>query len=405
LTNLLHWGSLDETTFFPLILEVRRMDFSTPEAISEDVSRFELFLDRHLKPHLSQWYKKGEVPVDFYKSLGNKGWFGIQWSKGGLVKTSALREAFIEEHLATISPGIAVALLAHVNLGLTGLYLFGSEALKEKYGKAAAAGEVIMSLGNTENKAGSDVAGISMTAEKVDGGWILNGTKAYVTNGAIADLAVVTAITDPREPRNRRISMFLIDLNSPGIQKKKLNKRVWIPSDLTRLQLKEVFAPDSHLLGQRGRGLQQVLEIFTYCRIPISALTLGTAGGAFNLAFNHARKRKVFGKRIVDFQAKAFEAADHYARIEAARMMLWRACEAIDNGRDFRQVSSLAKYLAVEVARDVTPWAADMFGAASVVFEHPIHKYPMDTWAASLGEGTQDVQKLVIFRELMKQFQ
>ena len=380
------------------------MDFSIPDAIAEDVFRFESFLDHHLKPHLSQWYKKGEVPVDFYRSLGKEGWFGIQWSKKNLVRTSALREAFIEESLARISPGIAVAMLAHVNLGFTGLYLFGSRALKEKYGKAAATGEVIMSLGNTENKAGSDVAGISMTAEKGDDGWILNGTKAYVTNGAIADLAVITAITDPRKSRNNRLSMFLLDLNTPGVQRKKLNKRVWIPSDLTRLQFKDVFVPDSHLLGRRGRGLQQVLEIFTYCRIPISALTLGTTSGAFNLALNHARKRKVFGKRIVDFQAKAYETADHYARIEAARMMLWRACEAIDNGRDFRQASSLAKYLAVEVARDVTPWAADMFGAPSVVFEHPIHKYPMDTWAASLGEGTQDVQKLVIFRELMKRY-
>ena len=380
------------------------MDFSIPEAIAEDVSRFELFLDHHLKPYLAQWYKKGEVPVDFYHSLGKEGWFGIQWSKGNLVRTSALREAFVEENLARISPGIAVAMLAHVNLGFAGLYLFGSRTLKEKYGKAAAAGEVILSLGNTENKAGSDVAGISMTAAKIEGGWVLNGTKAYVTNGAFADLSVITAITDPQEPRNSRMSMFLVDLNSSGLHRKKLNKRVWIPSDLTRLDFKDVFVPDSHILGQQGRGLQQVLEIFTYCRVPISALTLGTAAGAFDMAFKHACRRKVFGKRIVDFQAKAFEVADYYTRLEAARTMLWRACEAIDNGRDFRQASSLAKYLAVETAREVTPWAADMFGAASVVFEHPIHKYPMDTWAASLGEGTQDVQKLVIFRELMKQF-
>jgi alkylation response protein AidB-like acyl-CoA dehydrogenase len=198
--------------------------------------------------------------------------------------------------------------------------------------------------------------------------------------------------------------MFLVDLNSADIKRTKLNKRVWIPSDLTRLQLNDVFVPDDHLLGERGRGLQQVLAVFTWSRVPISALTLGTAVGAFEMALNRARKREIFGKKIVEFQAKAFEFADFYARMEAARLMLWKACSISDGGGDFRQESSLAKYLAVQIARAITPWAADIFGAASVVFEHPIHKYPLDAWGSSLGEGTQDVQKLVIFRELMKKY-
>jgi butyryl-CoA dehydrogenase/acyl-CoA dehydrogenase len=131
-------------------------------------------------------------------------------------------------------------------------------------------------------------------------------------------------------------------------------------------------------------------------------MTLGTATGAFELAFQRAREHKLFGKKIIDFQAKAFELADFYARIEAARLMLWKACWAIDKRKDFRLESSLAKYLSVLIAREVTTWAADLFGAASVIFDHPVHKFPMDAWASSLGEGTQDVQKLVIFRELMQ---
>ena len=158
------------------------------------------------------------------------------------------------------------------------------------------------------------------------------------------------------------------------------------------------------LLGRQGRGLQQVLTVFTYSRVPVAAMTLGTAVGAFELALAHARKRKVFGQPISEFQAKAFEAADFYSKIEAARLMLWKACWKMDRNENFRQESSLAKYLAVEIARKVTNWAADIFGAASVIREHPIHKFPMDAWASSLGEGTQDVQKLVIFRELMKQY-
>jgi alkylation response protein AidB-like acyl-CoA dehydrogenase len=198
--------------------------------------------------------------------------------------------------------------------------------------------------------------------------------------------------------------MYLVDLKSQGVKRTKLNKQVWIPSDLTRIQFKDVFVPDDHLLGKQRQGLQQVLKIFTYSRVPISALTLGTAVGAFELALDRAQKREIFGQRIIDFQAKAFEFADFFARIEAARLMLWKACAAMDESSHFRHESSLAKYLTVQIAREVTPWAADIFGAASVVYEHPIHKYPMDAWASSLGEGTQDVQKLVIFRELMKRY-
>lgn len=381
------------------------MDYSIPQTICNDIDDFKLFLASELKPRLSSWYKAGTIPREFFSGMASGGWFGLQWQAGGLQKTSALREALIEEELAKFSGGAAVALLAHVNLAFAGLYHFGSERLKNEYGPKAAAGETVMCLGNTENVAGSDVAGIAMAAEKADGGWLLNGTKAYVTNGSIADLGVVTAVSDPKADRTRRMSMFLVDLDGPGVKRKKLNKQVWIPSDLTRLQFTDVFVPDDHLLGERGRGLPQVLSIFSRCRIPISALTLGTASGAFEMALQHAGTRRVFGRKIIEFQAKAFEFADFYARMEAARLMLWKACSLVDAGEDFRQESSLAKYLTVELARELTPWAADLFGAASVVFEHPIHKFPMDAWASSLGEGTQDVQKLVIFRELLKKYE
>jgi alkylation response protein AidB-like acyl-CoA dehydrogenase len=311
----------------------------------------------------------------------------------------------IAEELAKVSPGVAIVALAHVDLGLMGLFLFGSKHLHQTYGTSAVQGKTVMCLGNTENKAGSDVAGVCMSADKVDGGWILNGTKAYVTNGLIADLGVITAVSDRQAERNHRLSMYLVNLNTEGVRRKKLNKQVWIPSDLTRLRFNNVFVPDDHLLGTRGRGLRQVLEVFTSSRVPIAALTLGTAVGAFNLAHDHMQKRTVFGKKILDLQAKAFELSDFYAKIEAVRLVLQKACWKIDQGEDFRQASSVAKYLSVEIAREVTLWAADIFGAASVIFEHPIHKYPLDVWAASLGEGTQDIQKFIIFRELMKNYQ
>ena len=380
------------------------MDFAIPQAVSEDLARFKDFIKTHIGPNLPSWNRKRELPPAFFHHMGQGGWFGLKFKDGRLLRESALKEALVAEALAVVSPGVAIADLAHIDLGLMGLFLFGSPDHHQTYGLAATQGKKIMCLGNTENLAGSDVAGISMTAEKIDGGWVLNGTKAYVTNGYIADLGVITAVSDPEAARNSRVSMYLVDLNTAGISRKKLNKQVWIPSDLTRLKLDNVFVPDDHLLGMRGRGLQQVLEIFTNSRVPIAALTLGGAVGAFNLAVNHMQKRKIFGQKIMDYQAKTFEISDFYAKIESARLMLWKACWEIDQAEDFRQTASIAKFLSVEIARQVTVWAADIFGAASVVQEHPIHKYPMDTWGASLGEGTQDVQKLIIFREFMKHY-
>lgn len=378
------------------------MNFSIPDQIGRDRDAFKAFLSHSLIPNLPQWYRNQEIPPEFFREMARAGWLGFHGGDGKIKKHSALREALIMETLAEVSPGMAVSALVVSDLGLIGLYLFGSAFLKKTYAEAALKGETLICLGNTENVAGSDVAGIGMSGRKVDGGWVLNGTKAYVTNGGISHLAVITAVSNPGAERNRRLSMFLVDLSQPGVHRKKLNKQVWIPSDLTRLTMENVFVPDTHLLGRKGNGLQQVLRIFSHSRVPISALTLGTAQGAFDKALSHACKRRIFNKKLVNFQAKAFEAADFHARIEAARLMLYKASLLMDEGDDFRMAASMAKYLAVQIAREVTLWSADIFGAASVMYEHPIHKYAMDAWGASLGEGTQDVQKLVIFRELMQ---
>jgi len=378
------------------------MDFSVPQETLEEARRFRAFLEKHLAPHLSQWYEQGDVPRSFFSLVADQGWFSFSYKDDHISKSSALREALLAEQMSKISPGVAVAILAHQDLGLTGLWLYGSDDLQKRYGPSAVQGKTLLCVGNTESAAGSDSANIAMQAKKVDGGWVLNGSKAYVTNGFISDYALVTAVSDPEAERNCRISMFLVDLQSEGVSRFKLNKQVWVPSDLTRVQCSNVFVPEDHLVGERGRGLKQILSIFTHSRVIISALTLGTALGAFELAVEHGRKRKIFGQSILDQQGKAFELADLYARVEAARLMMLKACWAMDQGQDFRLESSLAKYLAVQVARDVTVWAADLFGAASVIREHPIHKFPLDAWASSLGEGTQDVQKLVIFREVMK---
>jgi alkylation response protein AidB-like acyl-CoA dehydrogenase len=379
------------------------MDFSIPASLAKEIKLFKAWIDQSLAGDLVKWYRSKALSRRLFEALGDGGWYGIHFQKGRLRESSALREALLTMELTKRSPGAAIAALAHSDLGLMGLLKFGSAPLQERYGAGAVGGRTVMCLGNTENTAGSDAAAVEMKAVPKDGGWVLRGTKAYVTNGAIADLAVVTAVTDPEAPRNRRHSMFLVDLSQGPVRRRQLNKQVWVPSDLSRLTFDGVFVPQDHLLGRRGKGLQQVLAIFTRSRIPIAALSLATAEGAFELAVEHSRRREIFGRKIYDFQAKAFESADLYARIEAARMLVWKACWLLDHGEDYRQASSLAKYLAVEIAKDAAAWSADLFGAAAVVFDHPAHKFPMDAWAASIGEGTQDIQKLIIFREMMKE--
>jgi alkylation response protein AidB-like acyl-CoA dehydrogenase len=378
------------------------MDFRIPAEFTENLERYKEFLSVRLTPNINKWYAEKEIPRSFFEELGARNWLGLEQNGNGYCEHKALKEALMEEHLGAVSPGVGVAVLVHVSLGTKGITLFGSPEQKSRFIPPAARGETLICLGNTEPGAGSDVAGISSEAKKVDGGWLLNGTKSYVTNGYISDLALITAVSDPDAPRSRRISMFLVDLSSKGITRSRLHKEVWVPSDLTRIQLSDVFVPEANVVGRRGRGLQQVLEIFTNSRITISALTLGTAAGAFRTGIEHAKKRQIFGQPLLEFQAKSFEAADFYSKMEAARLTLWKTCWEKDQGLDFRLEASIAKYLTVELARAVGQWAADLFGAASVIFEHPVHKYPMDAWASSLGEGTQDVQKLIIFREFMK---
>lgn len=378
------------------------MDFHIPAKYIDELDGFKRFLAERLTPNLSSWYSDGKIPRHFFRELGERRFLGFDVENGSPGEQSIMKQSLLMEHLGTISPGVGVAVLVHISLGTKGILLFGSEEQKKHFISPASMGEVLVCLGNTEPTAGSDVANLGARAEKVEGGWILDGTKSYVTNGYISDYALVTAVSDHDAPRNNRISMFLVDLSAEGVTRTPLNKKVWIPSDLTRIQLKKVFVPDENLIGSRGRGLQQVLEIFTNSRVTISALTLGTAAGAFHSGLDHAKKRSIFGQKVIEFQAKSFEAADFYARLEAARLTLWKTCWEKDTGRDFKLGASISKYLAVGLAREIGIWAADLFGAASVVFDHPVHKYPMDAWAASLGEGTQDVQKLIIFRELMK---
>ncbi len=378
------------------------MNESTAGGPGNQMAAFEDFFSEHVAPDLASWHRQNAVPREIFAKMGAFGWLGAAWTDGRMLPFSGSRETRMLERIARRSAGFAVSVLIVSDLGLTALRLFGSSGQVLRHGREACAGTRLICMANSENAAGSDAAGIAASAEKVEKGWVLNGAKAFVTNGLISDLAVVTAVTDPEAERSRRISMFLVDLSAEGVKRRRLNKKVWIPSDLTRLEFSDVFVSDDDLMGQRGRGLSQVLSVFSHSRVPIAGIALGTAEGAFERALSHGLRRRVFGNPIAEQQAKSYEIADLYARIEAARKVLSDACDAMDRGGDFRIEASLAKYLCVQIAKETGMWAADLFGAASVMEDHPIHRYPLDAWAVSLAEGTQDVQKLVIFREVKR---
>jgi alkylation response protein AidB-like acyl-CoA dehydrogenase len=380
------------------------MDFKLPEATATTLEHYHRIIEDIVRPGCRQWYRRGALPHAAFVEMGSASGLGLAVSGGRLSAVAFLENALMMEALGRVSPGVAIAILAHVDLGAMALIEFASDDLHARYAKPVMDGTAVMCLGNTEGHAGSDVAAVATRAEKTDGGWLLTGAKPYVTNGDIADLAVVTAVTHPNRSRSKRLSMFLVDLHATGVSRKKLDKQVWIPSDLTRLRFDGVFVPEDHLVGHPGRGLQQALSVFTRSRLPISGLTLGTARGAYELAVSHARKRTAFGRRLIDMEVKGFEMAELYARMEASRLLVWKACWEADTGKSFQLASSAAKFLAVDTAREVARWSADVFGAASVMHQHPIHKYPMDVWGASLGEGTQDVQKLIIYRELLNRW-
>lgn len=386
-----------------IVLKGLDVDFALPASLIETRDEFIRFLEKELKPHLRTWERDNAVPDDFFWALGAGNWLGFQQSEQGWTEEAALKQALMMEETAKVSPGVAVAYLVQMSLGLKGLYLYGTAEHKKAHLENAIRGETLVCLASTENQAGSDVAAMETVARKVDGGWLLTGSKSWATNGNISDYAVVTAVSDPQAERTRRISMFWVDLREKGVKRRKLNKGVWIPSDLTRITMEDVFVPNEDLMGERGQGMRQVLTIFTHSRLIIAALAVGTAAGAFELALAHAKKRNLFGRRLADLQAKSFEMAELHAQLEAARLMTYKACWTKDGTLDYFDMdAAMAKYLSVEAARRVSTWAADLFGAASVVVDHPIHKFPLDAWAVSLGEGTQDVQKLVIFRKLME---
>jgi hypothetical protein len=361
------------------------------------------FAESEIRPRVMEWDEKGLFHHDLVPKLAEMGLLGILFPEelGGAGLTY-IDYAIILEELARVDPSVALTVAAHNSLCTNHIYKFGNAAQREKYVKPLASGRALGAWALTEPGSGSDASGMLTKARQVPGGYLLNGSKAFCTHATVGTTAVILAVTDPND-RKHGISAFIVELDSKGLTRgKKENKLGMRSSDTGPLVFEDCFVPQENLLEPLGRGFQQGMEVLDGGRISIAALALGLARGAFEEALKYAHVRKQFGKTLSEFEGIQFYFADMAVRTEAAGLLVYRAAALKDEGRTVTLESSMAKYEASEVAVYVTERAVQILGGYGFIKDYPVEKYFRDVKLCTIGEGTSEIQKLVIFRELQK---
>ncbi len=345
---------------------------------------------------------KAEFPYDLVKKMAELGLMGLPFPEeyggsGGDTVSYAL--AVLE--IARADASTAITLAAHVSLGSMPFYLFGTEDQKQRYLVPLARGEMLWGFGLTEPQAGSDAGGTRTRAELRDGHWIVNGTKAFITNSGtdITGGTTITVITGTDAQGRPEISNLIVPQDAPGfVRSKKYRKMGWKASDTRELSFSDARVPEANLLGERGRGLKQFLTILDGGRISVAALSVGLALGAYDEALKYAKERQQFGQSISKFQAIQFKLADMLCEIEHAKLMVLKAAWEKDSGRDYVMTASLAKLYSGEVSRRVVNEAVQIHGGYGFMDEYPVSRMYRDQKINEIGEGTNEVQRLVIAR-------
>jgi alkylation response protein AidB-like acyl-CoA dehydrogenase len=354
-------------------------------------------------PRAAALDESGQFPWDNFKKLAELGLTGIPIPEEyGGAGADTLSMAIALEEIARACGSTCLTLAAHTSLGTMPIYLFGSDELKRKYVPPNARGETIGSYGLTEPGAGSDSGGTQTTATPTAGGWKINGAKMFMTNASVASVMTVTAVTDKDLEKHSRISAFVIDAKSKGVTvAKKEDKLGCRASDTCYVTFEDVYVPESSLLGQRGNGWKYFMEILDAGRIGIGAMALGLAEGAFDRALDYARERKTFGKAIGAHQGVAFMLADMKVEIEAARNLIYHAARLKDAGKPFALEAAMAKLFSSEMAMRVCRNAIQVLGGYGYMTEYGVERYYRDAKLCEIGEGTSEIQRLVISRHLL----
>jgi len=362
------------------------------------------FARREVDPIVDEYDESQKFPREVIAKAGELGFLGILFPEEyGGAGLGYVEYVLVVTELSKVDPSVGISVAAHNSLCTNHIYKFGTEEQRRRWVVPLAQGKKIGAWSLTEPNAGSDAAGTRTRAEKVDGGWVLNGSKTFTTHGSVGDVCVVMAVTDPHGPRHHNISAFVLEKGIQGYRPgKKENKLGIRASDTSEVIMESCFVPDDHLLGNPGEGFVQALQILDGGRISIAALGLGTAIGAYETALQYAKEREQFGKPIAAFQAIQFALAEMATRIAAAEILTFAAAEATDRGIRASRLSSEAKLYAGEAAVFCSERGVQIHGGYGLIKDYRAEKYFRDAKICTIGEGTSEIQRLVIARQLFK---
>ena len=361
------------------------------------------FAEKEIKPIAAELDEKGEFSYDITKKMGKLGLFGITLPKkyGGQEKDTLSYIITVEE-LARIDGAQAATVASHNSLGLAPIYNFGTEEQKNRLLPELVTGEKLWAFGLTEPNAGSDARGTETEAELINGSWVINGKKIFITNCSSEISAGVTiqAVTGNKNGE-KELSVILVPRDSDGyISERITNKMMWRAADTGKLIFENCRVPDENLLGERGFGAKIMLNTLDSGRLSIAAMGLGLAQGAYELAWEYAKNRQQFGKPIYKFQAISFKLADMATKIELARNQLYTACWKKENGMEFGKEAAMAKLYCSEIAREVADESLQIHGAYGLFKNSGIERFYRDQRILQIGEGTSEILRLVISRYL-----
>ena len=360
------------------------------------------FAETEIRPHVREWDQEQHFPLELRPKLAALGLLGIQFpEKYGGAGMSAIDYCICIEELARVDPGISLSVAAHNGLCSSHIARFGSEEQKQKFLVPLARGEKIGAWGLTESTSGSDAAGMRTTAVRAGNCWVLNGSKTFTTHGRVGNVMVVMAVTN-RAAGTKGISAFIAEHGTPGMAPgKKEDKLGMRASDTSEVLFENCRIPADQLLGEEGQGFVHTMQVLDAGRIGIAALAVGLAQGAYEAALSYARERRAFGKPIAGFQAIQWKLADAATRIEAARLLTYQAAYLKERGRRTTLESSMAKLYASEIAVKVADDCVQIHGGYGFVKDYPAEKYFRDVKLTTIGEGTSEIQRLVIARQLL----
>ena len=361
------------------------------------------FAEAEIAPHTRRLDESKEFPFEIFKKMGSMGYLGVtipeEYDGAGM---NYREYVLIIEEIARVDPSIALGVAAHNGLCTSHVYRFGSDHLKAKYLKSLARGEYLGAWSLTEPTAGSDAGGTRSRAEHDGNHFVVNGSKTFATHGSVGQVCVVFCVTDPSKGK-KGISAFLLEKGMKGFRHGKVEDKLGMrASDTAEVIMEDCRVPESHLLGKEGLGFVNALEILDRGRIAIAALSVGTAQGAYDAALEYAKQRKQFGKPIARFQAISFMLADMVMRIDAARLLTYRAAFVEDEGKEkVTQYAAMAKLFASETAVWVADKAVQILGGYGYTKDFPVEKFYRDAKLCTIGEGTSEIQRLVIARNIL----